>query len=67
MSAAEAGAFASGIRRRGGVVVFTNGVPYDYHRLLYTFRVTSPVNDVGIFRPRHRWHFSGGVRLSGPE
>lgn len=26
LSAAEAGAFASGIRQRGGVVVFTNGV-----------------------------------------
>jgi ABC-type polysaccharide/polyol phosphate transport system ATPase subunit len=42
-----------------------NGVPYDYHRLLYTFRVKSPLKDVGIFRPPHRWSFSGGVRMSG--
>jgi ABC-type polysaccharide/polyol phosphate transport system ATPase subunit len=45
----------------------TNGAPYDYHRLLYTFRVTSRLRDVGIFRPRHRWQFSGGVRISGLE
>ena len=42
-----------------------NGVPYDYHRLLYTFRVKSPRKDVGIFRPPHRWSFSGGIRMSG--
>ena len=28
-----------------------DGVPYDYHRLLYSFRVTSPVKDIGIYRP----------------
>jgi hypothetical protein len=38
-----------------------DGVPYDYHRLLYTFRVKSRVHDVGIYRPRHRWTFSSGV------
>ena len=42
-----------------------DGVPYDYHRLLYTFRVKSPRKDVGIFRPPHRWSFSGGIRMSG--
>jgi len=42
-----------------------NGVPYDYHRLLYTFRVKSPRKDVGIFRPPHHWSFSGGIRMSG--
>ncbi len=41
-----------------------NGAPYDYHHYLYTCRVTSQVNDVGIFRPRHRWSFSGGVKLT---
>jgi hypothetical protein len=43
-----------------------NGAPYDYHRQLYTFRVTSPLKDTGIFRPPHRWAFSGGIRISGP-
>jgi ABC-type polysaccharide/polyol phosphate transport system ATPase subunit len=42
-----------------------DGVPYDYHRLLYTFRVKSPQKDVGVFRPPHTWSFSGGIRMSG--
>ncbi|WP_291980478.1 ABC transporter ATP-binding protein [Luteitalea sp.] len=47
-----------------------DGFPYDYHRQLYTFRVKSPIKDVGFFRPRHRWSFSSSVRLvqlQGPE
>jgi ABC-type polysaccharide/polyol phosphate transport system ATPase subunit len=40
-----------------------DGYPYDYHRLLYTFRVKSRTKDVGIFRPPHRWVFSQGVKL----
>jgi hypothetical protein len=38
-----------------------DGAPYDYHRLLYTFRVKSRVKDVGIYRPRHRWEFSPNI------
>jgi ABC-type polysaccharide/polyol phosphate transport system ATPase subunit len=38
-----------------------DGYPYDYHRLLYTFRVKSRVKDVGIYRPRHEWRFSNGL------
>jgi len=38
-----------------------DGYPYDYHRLLYTFRVKSRTHDVGIYRPRHRWAFSSNV------
>jgi hypothetical protein len=44
-----------------------NGTPYDYHRRLYPFRVTSRVKDVGIYRPRHRWQFGGGISISGLE
>ena len=44
-----------------------DGAPYDYHRLLYTFRVKSRLKDVGIFRPPHRWAFSGGIRMIGPR
>jgi hypothetical protein len=40
-----------------------DGFPYDYHRLLYTFRVKSRVHDVGIYRPRHRWTFSASVQF----
>ena len=38
-----------------------DGFQYDYHRLLYTFRVKSRVHDTGIYRPRHAWTFAGGV------
>jgi ABC-type polysaccharide/polyol phosphate transport system ATPase subunit len=41
-----------------------DGLPYDYHRLLYSFRVTSPLAEVGISRLRHTWHFSGDVTPS---
>ena len=40
-----------------------DGYPYDYHRLLYSFRIKSRVQDVGIYRPRHDWRFAGGVRF----
>jgi len=43
-----------------------DGYPYDYHRLLYTFRVKSRTHDVGIYRPRHRWTFSPNVTF-GPK
>jgi len=38
-----------------------DGFAYDYHRLLYTFRVKSRVQDVGIYRPRHHWTFTPNV------
>jgi ABC-type polysaccharide/polyol phosphate transport system ATPase subunit len=43
-----------------------DGVPYDYHRFLYSFRVASPVKDTGIYRPRHRWTFGGGITIAEP-
>ncbi|MDO8794792.1 MAG: ABC transporter ATP-binding protein [Vicinamibacterales bacterium] len=44
-----------------------DGFPYDYHRLLYTFRVKSRTRDVGIYRPPHRWIFSPTVRFSSKD
>jgi ABC-type polysaccharide/polyol phosphate transport system ATPase subunit len=41
-----------------------NGAPFDYHRQLYAFRVTAPTKDAGIYRPPHRWTFSGGIRVT---
>src|SRR5918993_341333 len=41
-----------------------DGYPYDYHRLLYTFRVKSRIRDVGIYRPDHSWSFEGGIKMS---
>ncbi len=43
-----------------------DGYPYDYHRLLYSFRVKSRTKDVGIYRPDHRWTFSGPIRFKTP-
>jgi ABC-type polysaccharide/polyol phosphate transport system ATPase subunit len=40
-----------------------DGYPYDYHRLLYTFRVKSRIRDVGIYRPDHKWDFGGGIKF----
>jgi hypothetical protein len=40
-----------------------DGAPYDYHRLLHTFRVKSAIKDVGVYRPKHRWTFSPAIRL----
>jgi len=40
-----------------------DGYPYDYHRLLYTFRMKSRARDVGIYRPHHEWRFSGDVQF----
>jgi len=44
-----------------------DGYPYDYHRLLYTFRVKSRIRDVGIYRPDHQWLFDGGIKLAGRD
>jgi ABC-type polysaccharide/polyol phosphate transport system ATPase subunit len=41
-----------------------DGYPYDYHRLLYTFRVKSRSKEVGIYRPRHAWTFSPNIRFT---
>jgi ABC-type polysaccharide/polyol phosphate transport system ATPase subunit len=41
-----------------------DGAPYDYHRLLYTFRVKSRTKDAGIYRPRHHWTFSPTAKLT---
>jgi hypothetical protein len=44
-----------------------DGYQYDYHRLLYTFRVKSRLHDAGIYRPRHAWSFSGAVAMTKTE
>jgi len=44
-----------------------DGYPYDYHRLLHTFRVKSRAKDVGIYRPKHSWHFSGDISFTDPR
>ena len=41
-----------------------DGYPFDYHRLLYTFRVKSRTKDVGIYRPEHSWSFSDSMKFA---
>jgi len=43
-----------------------DGTPYDYHRGLYSFRVKSHLKDVGVYRPEHRWSFTGGAEIDAP-
>jgi ABC-type polysaccharide/polyol phosphate transport system ATPase subunit len=43
-----------------------DGYPYDYHRLLHTFRVKSRTKDVGIYRPKHSWSFSDTMTFTRP-
>ena len=43
-----------------------DGFYYDYHRLLYTFRVKSRTKDAGIYRPSHVWRFTDNVRFKEP-
>ena len=40
-----------------------DGYPFDYHRLLHTFRVKSRTKDVGIYRPAHQWAFSDTMKF----
>jgi len=43
-----------------------DGTPYDYHRNLYSFLVSSTCHDVGISRPPHSWSFSPGIEIKPP-
>ncbi|MBD3413032.1 MAG: ATP-binding cassette domain-containing protein [Candidatus Aminicenantes bacterium] len=40
-----------------------DGLPYDYHRNLYSFMVSSKNRDSGIYRPQHNWEFSPAVKF----
>ena len=44
-----------------------DGFSYDYHRLLYMFRVKSRTKDAGIYRPSHVWRFTDNVRFKEPD
>ncbi|MGQ9671982.1 MAG: ABC transporter ATP-binding protein [Candidatus Aminicenantales bacterium] len=43
-----------------------DGYPYDYHRNLYSFMVSSNLKDVGIARLEHSWEFSPNIRIKPP-
>ncbi len=40
-----------------------DGYPYDYHRNLYSFLVSSTSREVGIARLSHAWSFSNGIQI----
>jgi len=40
-----------------------NGYPYDYHRKLYSFLLSSKYKDDGIYRPKHSWEFSPEIKI----
>lgn len=44
-----------------------DGYPYDFHRNLYSFLVSSPQQDVGIVRPEHSWEFSSRIKIKRPQ
>ena len=53
-----------------GAIHTIDGYPYDYHRVLHTFRVKSRTKDVGIYRPKHAWQFSEAMtftRIGAPD
>lgn len=43
-----------------------DGYPFDYHRNLYSFLVSSIRKDEGIVRLVHDWTFSPGIRVKRP-
>ena len=40
-----------------------DGYPFDYHRNLYSFLVSSHEKGTGIFLPDHSWKFSSNIRV----
>jgi ABC-2 type transport system ATP-binding protein/lipopolysaccharide transport system ATP-binding protein len=44
-----------------------DGYPYDYHRNLYSFLVSSTCRDVGIGRLNHTWSFTPGIEIKPPQ
>jgi len=40
-----------------------DGFPYDYHRNLYSFMISSDYIDSGIYRPQHSWKFSPSIKI----
>jgi ABC-type polysaccharide/polyol phosphate transport system ATPase subunit len=44
-----------------------DGYPYDYHRNLYSFLVSSLLKDVGVARLQHEWTFSPRIEIGSPD
>ena len=44
-----------------------DGYPYDYHRNLYSFLVSSRHKDEGVSRLSHSWSFSPQIKINPPK
>jgi len=44
-----------------------DGYPYDYHRNLYSFMVSSRYKDEGVVRFTHSWRFSPQIKINSPK
>jgi ABC-type polysaccharide/polyol phosphate transport system ATPase subunit len=44
-----------------------DGYPYDYHRNLYSFMVSSTYKDLGVSRLSHEWLFSPQIKIKSPD
>jgi len=43
------------------------GYPYDYHREILSFSITSALGRVGVYSPEHEWSFDGAIRWKPEE
>jgi len=43
-----------------------DGYPYDYHRNMYSFLVSSMIRDEGVARLPHTWEFSPEIKVTEP-
>ncbi|HEV8629382.1 MAG TPA: ABC transporter ATP-binding protein [Thermoanaerobaculia bacterium] len=44
-----------------------DGAPYDYRKQVLSFSVTAPTAEIGVYRPRHGWHFEGAIVWGAAE
>jgi len=44
-----------------------DGYPYDFHRNLYSFLISSRKKDEGVSRPRHTWSFSPEIKMKSTK
>jgi ABC-type polysaccharide/polyol phosphate transport system ATPase subunit len=53
----------AGTYRIDAAVHTRNGRAFDYRRNVVRFVVGTRIHDIGIYRPRHQWQFSGGIAV----
>jgi lipopolysaccharide transport system ATP-binding protein len=56
---------APGVYALDAAVHARDGAPYDYRRDVLRFEVTADRPAAGVWSPRRRWEFEGGIRWNG--